>query len=54
MISLGIKGAYFKPVFFEFPEDDLFIFLIVILINFLKVIVLLIMNQKEKLDILKN
>ena len=23
MISLGIKGAYFKPVFFEFPEDDL-------------------------------
>ena len=23
MISLGIKGAYFKPVFFEFPEDDI-------------------------------
>ena len=30
------------------------IFLIVILKNFLKVIVLLIMNQKEMLDILKN
>ena len=23
MISLGIKGAYFKPVFFEFNEDDI-------------------------------
>ena len=23
MISLGLKGAYFKPVFFEFPEDDI-------------------------------
>ena len=23
MISLGIKGAYFKPCFFEFPEDDI-------------------------------
>ena len=23
LISLGIKGAYFKPVFFEFPEDKI-------------------------------
>ena len=23
MISLGLKGAYFKPVFFEFPNDDI-------------------------------
>jgi len=23
MISLGIKGAYFKPCFFEFPEDEI-------------------------------
>ena len=23
LISLGIKGAYFKPIFFEFPEDEI-------------------------------
>ena len=23
LISLGIKGAYFKPVFFEFPDDNI-------------------------------
>ena len=25
LISLGKKGAYFKPAFFEFPEDDTFL-----------------------------
>ena len=25
LISLGMKGAYFKPLFFEFPDDDILI-----------------------------